>query len=118
MPGQESLDEIIGREAAVFADQVCQAAKMADTEQDIRIEFEKQLAFVQRTAGITLEGRHEVTVASGRIDSVYDRVVIEYKNPASPGDRIGPADLLIPRKRAIVDICASETRFQMLSSSA
>ncbi len=29
-------------------------------------------------------------MASGRVDSVYDRVIIEYKNPKSPGARIGP----------------------------
>src|SRR6185437_8898098 len=28
-------------------------------------------------------------VASGRVDSVYDRVIVEYKNPKSPADRIG-----------------------------
>ena len=36
-----------------------------------------------------MEGHHEFTVASGRIDSVYSRVIIEYKNPRS-ADKIGP----------------------------
>ena len=56
-----------------------------DAEVEIRIESEKQLAFIQQAAGIKLEGRHEFTVASGRIDSVYSRVIIEYKNPRSAG---------------------------------
>ena len=89
MPHSESLDELLSRHAAVFADQVRAAADLADTETDIRIEVERQLAFVEQAAGINLEGKHEVTVASGRTDSVYDRVVIEYKNPASASDRIG-----------------------------
>ena len=38
-------------------------------EEEIRIESEKQLAFVQKDAGVKLEGHHEFTVASGRIDS-------------------------------------------------
>ena len=65
-------------------------AGFASKEEEIRIEVEKQLAFIQKEAGIKLEGKHEFTVASGRVDSVYNRVIIEYKNPASPGDRIGP----------------------------
>lgn len=36
-----------------------------------------------------LQGTHEFTVVSGKVDSVYDRVIIEYKNPKSSGDRIG-----------------------------
>src|SRR2546423_11115733 len=75
---------------------------MADKEEEIRIEAEKQLAFIQREAGVKLEGKHEFTVASGRVDSVYDRVIIEYKNPASPGARIGPkADS--PGSRKVVE---------------
>ena len=86
----ESLDDLISKKAVEFADQVKQAAAMADKEEEIRIGVERQLAFFAKAAGVTLEGRHEFTVASGRIDSVYQRVIIEYKNPSSPGDRIGP----------------------------
>jgi hypothetical protein len=90
MAKTQSLDELIAHHAAIFADQVLEAAKMADTEEDIRIAIETQLAFIKKEAGITWQGKHEVTVVSGRIDSVYDRVIIEYKNPASPADRLGP----------------------------
>src|SRR5216117_475002 len=90
MPNIESLDDLIANKAVDYADQIKAAAEMADNEEEIRIESEKQLAFVQKDAGVKLEGHHEFTVASGRIDSVYSRVIIEYKNPGSPGDRIGP----------------------------
>jgi len=90
MPIAESLDELIAKKALEFADQIKAAAAMADKEEEIRIETEKQLAFIQKAASIKLEGKHEVTVASGRVDSVYSRVIIEYKNPKSPGSRIGP----------------------------
>jgi hypothetical protein len=90
MPKHDSLDGLISRKAAEYADQIKAAAAMAANEEEIRIESEKQLAFIQKEAGIKLEGKHEFTVASGRIDSVYSRVIIEYKNPKSPGDRIGP----------------------------
>jgi len=86
----KSLDEIIARKAAEYANQIKAVAAMADKEEEIRIESERQLAFIQKETGIKLEGKQEFTVASGRVDSVYSRVIIEYKNPKSPGDRIGP----------------------------
>src|ERR1700693_3240612 len=89
MPKFESLDDLISKKAVEYADQIKAAAAMADKEEEIRIESEKQLAFIQKDAGIKLEGKHEYTVASGRIDSVYSRVIIEYKNPKSPSDKIG-----------------------------
>jgi hypothetical protein len=82
-----SLDEIISQQAVVFADQIKQAAAFASKEEEIRIEAEKALAFIQRDAGIKLEGRHEFTIGTGRADSVYDCVIIEYKNPGS-ADRL------------------------------
>jgi hypothetical protein len=83
-----SLDDLIATKAAEYADRIKAAAAIADTEEDIRIESERQLAFIEKEAGVKLEGKHEVTIASGRADSVYSRVIIEYKNPNSPADRI------------------------------
>src|SRR5712671_3343971 len=86
----QSLDELIGKKAAEFAEQVRHAAALATKEEEIRIEVERQLAFLEKETGVRLEGKHEFTVAKGRIDSFYTRVLIEYKNPSSPGDRLGP----------------------------
>lgn len=90
MKASQSLDELIAAKAIEFADQIGQAAAMADKEEEIRIKAERQLAFIEKAAGVKLKGKHEFTVASGRVDSVYQRVIIEYKNPSSPGNRIGP----------------------------
>src|SRR5437588_12777892 len=109
MPTLQSLDELIARKAAEFADQVKKAAAIADKEEEIRIEVEKQLAFIQREAGIELHGRHEFTVAKGRVDSVYSRVLIEYKNPAAPGARIGPKADSPGSKKVVEQI---KTRFR------
>ena len=89
MRPHDSLDTLIAVKAAEFADGIRAAAATANNEEEIRIEAEKLLAFIQQEVGIKLEGRHEFTVASGRVDSVYDRVIIEYKNPANAGVRIG-----------------------------
>jgi hypothetical protein len=85
-----SLDEIIAIEAGRMAIALRAAAAVATNEEELKIACEKQLGTVQNAAGIELSGRHEFTVASGRVDSVYDCVVIEYKNPRSAADRIGP----------------------------
>jgi hypothetical protein len=90
MGEHQSLDSLVAKKAVEFADQIKAAAAMADKEEEIRVEVERQLAFVQKEAGVKLRGKHEFTVASGRIDSVYNAVIIEYKNPASPASRIGP----------------------------
>jgi hypothetical protein len=90
MAKAQSLDEVIGRKAAEFAEQVRNAANIADKEEEIRIEVERQLAFLEKETGVKLEGQHEYTIANGRLDSFYTRVLIEYKNPSSPGDRLGP----------------------------
>jgi len=85
----QSLDDLIGPKAVEFAAQMKRTAAVADKEEEIRIAAERQLAFIEKEAGVKLEGRHEFTVASGRVDSVYSRVIIEYKNPHGP-DCIGP----------------------------
>src|SRR5262249_19636148 len=85
-----SLGELISKKAVEFADAIKAAAAVAANEEEVRIASEKQLAFIQKEAQIQLETRYEFTVASGRIDSVYSRVLIEYKNPRSPAHRIGP----------------------------
>jgi len=85
----QSLDDLIGPKAVEFAAQMKRTAASADKEEEIRIAAERQLAFIEKEAGVKLEGRHEFTVASGRVDSVYQRVIIEYKNPHGP-DCIGP----------------------------
>jgi N-6 DNA Methylase len=84
------LDEIVKQRAKIYADRLTQTALKAKKEEEIRIASEHELAFLQDAAGIKLEGKHEFTVASGFVDSVYDRVIIEYKNPNSPGGRLGP----------------------------
>jgi hypothetical protein len=83
------LASIIEKTAAAFATKLAAAAKTASTEADIRAIAVRELLKVEQAAGIELEARNEFTVASGRIDSVYDRVILEYKNPASPSERIG-----------------------------
>ena len=99
-----SLDDLISKKAIKFANEMKAVAATADKEEEIRIAVERQLAFIEKEAEITLEGKHEFTVASGRVDSVYDRVIIEYKNPSSPSDRIGPKASSTGSKKVVKQI--------------
>ena len=86
-----TLATVIEDAAKAFASAMNAAAAKAATEADIRSAADRELLKVEQAAGITLEARHEFTVASGRVDSVYDRVIVEYKNPASKTESIGVA---------------------------
>jgi hypothetical protein len=109
MAAHQSLDELISGKAEEFAEQIRNAAMLASKEEEIRIEVERQLAFIEREAGIKLEGKHEFTIARGRTDSVYSRVIIEYKNPSSPAAKLGPT-LNSPGNKKVVE--QIKTRFQ------
>jgi len=61
----QSLDDLIARKAVEFADQMKQAARMADKEEEIRIAAERQLC-LHRKGSASSGSRHEFTVASGR----------------------------------------------------
>ena len=78
---QPSLDEIVSQRAVVVAEQIQKAAAWAKSEMDLQIEVAAAPNAFARDAKITLEGHHNVTVATGRPDSVYGSVIVEYKEP-------------------------------------
>jgi len=102
------LDDLIAKRAKSYAERLTAAAGTATKEEAIRVASERELELIQGEAGIKLEGQHEFTVASGRVDSVYDRVLIEYKNPSSQGAKIGPT-LKSPGTKKVVE--QIKTRF-------
>jgi SAM-dependent methyltransferase len=83
-PKHESLDEIVSHSAILVAEQIQQAAAWAQSEMDLQIEVASALKGFARQAKISLEsGHHNITVATGRTDSVYNSVIVEYKNPGT-----------------------------------
>lgn len=80
---KESLDEIVSRSAVVLADQIQKAAAWARSEMDLQVEVAGALKEFARQAKITLDAHHNVTVATGRPDSVYSNVIVEYKDPGT-----------------------------------
>jgi SAM-dependent methyltransferase len=79
----ESLDEIVSHSATVLAEQIQAAAAWAKSEMDLQIEVAGALKEFAKRAQIKLEVHHNVTVATGRPDSVYGSVIVEYKNPGT-----------------------------------
>ena len=73
----ESLDEIVSHSAAVLAEQIQAAAAWAKSEMDLQIEVAGALKGFAKRSQIKLEGHHDVTVATGRPDSVYGSVIVE-----------------------------------------
>ena len=82
-PKPESLDDIIGHRAVVLADQIQKAAAWAKSEMDLQIEVAGALKEFAREAKIKLDAHHNITVATGRPDSVYSNVIVEYKDPGT-----------------------------------
>jgi len=54
---------------------------LAKSEMDLQIDVAAALKKFAGDAKITLEGHHNVTIATGRPDSVYGSVIVEHKEP-------------------------------------
>jgi hypothetical protein len=65
-----------------------EAARWANSEEDIRYECNKLIDGFLGAAKISVKGRHEYGLAGGFIDSMYAGVIIEYKDPKGP-QRLG-----------------------------
>ncbi len=111
--GQPSLDEIVTQSATDVAHQIQKAAAWAKSEMDLQVEAAGALKGFAREAKITLEGHHNVTVATGRPDSVYGSVIVEYKDPGtlSPNKDAAPNKAVIEQlKRRFYDVNREEHR--------
>ncbi len=110
---QPSLDEIVSQRAVVIAEQIQKAAAWAKSEMDLQIDVASALEAFARDAKITLGGHHNVTVATGRPDSVYGSVIVEYKDPGtlSPNKDAAPNRAVIDQlKRRFHDMRRAENR--------
>jgi hypothetical protein len=113
-PKPQSLDEIVSQSALVIADQIRKAAALAKSEMDLQVEVAGFLKDFARQAKINpLEGHHNVTIATGRPDSVYGSVIVEYKEPGtlSPNKEAAPNKAVIDQlKRRFYDMNREEHR--------
>jgi hypothetical protein len=79
----ESLDEIVSQSAVVIAEQIRKAAGWAKSEMDLQIDVAAALKKFAVDAKISLEGHNDMTIGTGRQDSVYGSVIVEYKVPGT-----------------------------------
>lgn len=100
MPIQH-LEALINEQAKQIARQMSQIAALAESEEDVRHECNKLVdAFIER-AGLNIRGRHEYHIGSGRLDSKYQGVLLEYKCPK--GQSRITEDLNSPSTRKVVE---------------
>lgn len=83
----QDLEKIANQLAPDVARRMLAAAQASRTEADFRREAALILEDVASKAGVVLTAREEYHVARGRVDSVYNRLVIEYERPGTLGER-------------------------------
>lgn len=81
-------EELIKRQVPLVTKGIKEAAEKARSHEDLRAGFIESLYDFQKALGIKLEVRHEYTVGTGRLDSIYQCVIIEYKDPSSHQARL------------------------------
>ena len=109
----ESLDEIVSHSAVLLAEQIQAAAAWAKSEMDLQLEVAGSLKEFAKRAQIKLDGHHNVTIATGRPDSVYGSVIVEYKAPGtlSSTKDAGPNKAVIDQlKKRFYDLRREENR--------
>lgn len=112
-PDPTDLDRIAAEQAKVVARELLAAARRGGTEADFRREAAVILDRAGSLAGLTVVPRDEFTVACGRVDSLYNRLILEYKKPgvltASNSSRANEA-VIKQVKGYILDVAKREKR--------
>jgi SAM-dependent methyltransferase len=67
--------------APLVARELVQAAQRGGNEADFQREVARILESAGAAAGLTIIPKDEYSVARGRVDSVYNRLIVEYKRP-------------------------------------
>ncbi|WP_258358482.1 N-6 DNA methylase [Moorella sulfitireducens] len=107
------LEQMAAQLGPVVARELLTAASWGRTESDFRREATRILEEAGVAAGLTIIPRDEFAVARGRVDSVYNRLILEYKKPgvikpSNQGRRNN--DIIQQVKDYINDVAARERR--------
>ena len=107
------LERIANEQAETVARTLAEVAKRGGTEADFRREAARILEGTGLAAGLTIIPRDEFSVARGRVDSVYNRLVLEYKRPGVLKDSnrtAANAQVVQQVKDYILDVAKREKR--------
>jgi hypothetical protein len=105
----QDLEKIAHELAPDVAQRMLAAAHASRTEADFRREAALILEDVASKAGVVLTAREEYHVACGRVDSVYNRLVIEYERPGTLGERNAPPITLTAAKATVITASSQNT---------
>jgi len=107
------IDHMISIQATIVANALRQAARRGGTEADFRREVARILEDAGSKAGLTVIPRDEFSVARGRVDSVYNRLILEYKKPGilkKNNSSTGNKAVIQQVKDYILDVAKKERR--------
>ncbi|MDQ7794515.1 MAG: N-6 DNA methylase [bacterium] len=79
----ESLYRLVEQAAPTFLEVVAEAANSARNEREFQTSITRHIQGFADSIGVSLLLREEYTLATGRADAVYNRLVIEYERPGS-----------------------------------
>ncbi len=106
-------EKIASEQAPSIARALLAAGKHGGTEADFRREVARILEEAGAGAGLQIIPRDEFSVARGRVDSVYNRLVLEYKRPGvlkPTNDGRANQDVIQQVKDYILDVAKRERR--------
>ena len=83
------LDRAAAELAPTVTRRLQDAARAGGTEADFRREAARILEDATREVNLAIMPRDEFSVARGRVDSVYNRLILEYKRPGVLAPRVG-----------------------------
>ncbi|MCD6405040.1 MAG: SAM-dependent DNA methyltransferase, partial [Planctomycetes bacterium] len=107
------IERIAADQAPIVARQLLQAARRGGTEADFRREAARIFEEAGSAADLQIIPRDEFSVARGRVDSVYNRLVLEYKRPGViRKTNLGRSnqDVIQQVKHYILDVAKRERR--------
>lgn len=107
------LEKIAAEQADRVAREFQRTAARGGTEADFRREAARILEEAAITARLTIVPRDEFSVARGRVDSVYNRLILEYKRPGVLSEKRGHKgnqEVIQQVKDYILDVAKKERR--------
>src|SRR6266542_2653997 len=97
---ERDLDKLAAAEAPRVARELVRIASRGGTEADFRREAAPVFEEAGKAVGLTITPRDEYFVARGRLDSLYNRLVLEYKKPGL----LRPTNHAAPNRKAIQQV--------------
>jgi len=107
------LERLASEQAPFVAAELSAAADLGGNEAEFRHRVARILEDCGTKCSVRITARDEFSVARGRVDSVYNRLVLEYKRPGILRDKNthrGNREIIQQVKDYILDVAKREKR--------